>query len=132
MPSAARRQRAHETETVTARWFAANGWPYAEPVGAGRDGTDVTGLPGLLVEVKARREFRPVEWLRQHALPVSHGHEPQIRNGRGVIIQHGEPLPFVVWRPDGMGPVAVGSWGVMMRLDDFTSLLHEAGYGTET
>ena len=105
----ARRQRAHETETVAARWFAANGWPYAEPVGAGRAGSDVTGMPGLCVEVKARRQFRPVEWLRQHA--------------------HTGLIPFVVWRPDGMGTASVGSWGVMMRLDDFTSLLKEAGYG---
>lgn len=118
MASRARVQRGHETETTVAQWFQANGWPYAEPVGAGRSGTDVTGMPGLLVEVKARREFRPVEWLKQHALTSL-------------------SLPFVVWRPDGAddpkGPKGVNapaSWGVMMRLDDFTSLLHEAGYGT--
>lgn len=120
-----RKQRAHDSETAVSGWFKANGWPFAEPVGAGRSGSDVTGMPGLLVEVKARRDFRPVEWLRQHAL------------ARLVIaapLTPGEPqritaLPFVVWRPDGMGPTSVGSWGVMMRLDDFTALLREAGYG---
>lgn len=104
-----RKQRAHDSETAVAAWFKANGWPFAEPVGAGRSGTDVTGMPGLCPEVKARREFRPLEWLRQH--------------------RFGHPRAFVVWRPDGMGPASVGSWGVMMRLDDFTALLREAGYG---
>ena len=122
-----RKQRAHDSETAVSGWFKANGWPFAEPVGAGRGGSDVTGMPGLVVEVKARRDFRPVEWLKQHALSAEM-HPPQIRRG-SEILQHGAPLPFVVWRPDGMGPVSIGSWGVMMRLDDFTVLLREAGYG---
>ena len=114
-----RKQRGHETETTVSAWFKLNGWPYAEPVGAGRNGTDVTGMPGLLVEVKARRDFTPTQWLKQHALTIHQA---------GMGVRSG-PLPFVVWRPDGFGPAAVGSWGVMMRLDDFTTLLHEAGYG---
>ena len=117
-----RKQRAHDSETAVAGWFKANGWPFAEPVGAGRSGTDVTGMPGLIVEVKARRDFRPVEWLKQHAL-TRVAMEPAGDSVRGL------PLPFVVWRPDGMGPASIGSWGVMMRLDDFTALLREAGYG---
>lgn len=111
-----RRQRAHDTETAVARHFQGAGWPHAEPVGAGRGGSDVTGMPGLLVEVKARRDFIPTQWLKQHRSPAS-------RNGAGPAV------PFVVWRPDGFGPAAIGAWGVMMRLDDFTALLREAGYG---
>ena len=113
-----RKQRAHDSETAVSAWFKANGWPFAEPVGAGRGGTDVTGMPGLMVEVKARRDFRPVEWLRQHSLTRIHSGPPP------ALL-----LPFVVWRPDGMGEASIGSWGVMMRLDDFTVLLREAGYG---
>lgn len=118
-----RTQRAHDSETAVSGWFRSHGWPFAEPVGAGRSGSDVTGMPGLVVEVKARRDFRPVEWLRQHAIakmPV------EAEPGSGA---QSSPLPFVVWRPDGMGPASVGCWGVMMRLDDFTALLREAGYG---
>jgi hypothetical protein len=109
-----RRQRAYDTERAVAAHFAASGWPHAVPVGAGRPGTDVTGMPGLLCEVKARRDFRPVEWLAQHALPAAAGRVAHM---------------FVVFRPDGYGPAKIGSWGVMMRLDDFTKLLREAGYG---
>lgn len=118
-----RKQRAHDSETAVSGWFKANGWPYAEPVGAGRSGSDVTGMPGLVVEVKARREFRPVEWLKQHVLSASEVGAIVANDGSSA------PLPFVVWRPDGMGPASIGSWGVMMRLDDFTALLREAGYG---
>lgn len=118
-----RKQRAHDSETAVAGWFKANGWPFAEPVGAGRSGSDVTGMPGLVVEVKARREFRPLEWLRQH------GPGPVLASPSGNGTVAALRPRFVVWRPDGMGPASVGSWGVMMRLDDFTALLREAGYG---
>ncbi len=110
-----RQHRGSETQTVVARWFAGNGWPFAEPVGAGRGGTDVTGMPGLLVEVKARRDLNLTQWLRQHA-------KLELNIGQ---------FPFVVHRPDGYGPARVAEWPVTMRLDDFTALLHEAGYGTK-
>jgi hypothetical protein len=41
----------------------------------------------------------------------------------------GGGLPFVVWRPNGYGPERIASWPVILRLDDFTDLLHAAGYG---
>jgi len=108
--SRSRVQRAHETETAVARWFAGRGWPYAEPVGAGRAGTDITGMPGLCVEVKARRDLDACAWLRQAGNVAGPG--------------------FVVWRPDGSGPANIGQWPVMVTLNDFTELLLAAGYGT--
>ena len=116
MVSRYRQHRGSETQTAVARWFAGHGWPFAEPVGAGRSGSDVLGLPGLLCEVKARRDLSLTTWLRQHANDV------QVAQGR---------FAFVVHRPDGYGPARVAEWPVTMRLDDFTALLHEAGYGTK-
>lgn len=98
------------SQRVVAQWFAERGWPFAESTGAGRSGVDVTGLPGLSCEVKARTELQPQAWLKQAD-----------REG-GV--------PFVVFRLNGVGEEKVGQWGVMMRLDRFTGLLHEAGYGS--
>lgn len=98
---------------MVAEWFAAHGWPYAESTGAGRSGSDITGVPGLHVEVKARRAFSPLAWLRQT------GKEAEEHNG----------FPFVVFRCDGQGEANVGEWAVLLRLDDMTALLHEAGYG---
>lgn len=100
---------------MVADWFAAHGWPFAESAGAGRSGSDLTGVPGLLVEVKARRAFSPLAWLRQT------GKEAEQHSG----------LPFVVFRCDGQGEANVGEWAVLLRLDHMTGLLKEAGYGDE-
>jgi hypothetical protein len=97
-----------ETQHLAAEWFRGHGWPHAEAVGNGRPGADVTGLPGLAVEVKATAGLKPGA-LRQAA-------------GRAG-------LGFIVYRPPKSGPVNVADWPVTMRLEDFTALLREAGYG---
>jgi hypothetical protein len=107
--AASRKQRGSATQTAVAQWFAQHGWPYAESTGAGRQGSDITGIPGLACEVKARREFTPLAWIRQAAA--------------------GKGLPFVVHRPDGMGPASIAEWPVTLRLADFTNLLQIAGFG---
>ena len=109
MPDPSRKRRGAETQHAVASWFATHGWPYAESTGAGRTGSDITGLPGLACEVKARRDFSPLAWIRQAS---------------------GEDgLPFVVHRPDGMGPATIPMWPVTLPLDIFTALLRAAGYG---
>jgi hypothetical protein len=101
-----------QTQHLAAEWFRQHGWPFAEPVGNGRQGKDITGMPGLAPEVKAVKDGRrPEAMLRQAA-----GHEPAC-------------IPFVVYRPPGSGPAHVGEWVMMLRLEDGTRLLREAGYG---
>ena len=84
-------------------------YPYALPVGSGRQGIDITGTPGTAWEVKARRAFSPAAWVRQAAR------------------QAGDDLPVVVLRPDGMGLATVGTWPTMLRLDDLLALITKAG-----
>jgi len=108
---ATRKARGAATQTAVAEYFKANGWPWAESTGAGRAGVDVTGMPGLACEVKARRDFNPLAWVKQAR-----------RNASAA-------LPFVVHRPDGMGTASVGQWLVTMALEDFAGLLRDAGYG---
>lgn len=99
------------TQHLVAAHFVAAGWPFAEAVGTGRGGTDVTGVPGVSVEVKStgtdEPRWRP--WMAQAA-----GHP-------GVS--------FVVWRGPGMGPSSVGQWQAILPLADLTALLRAAGYG---
>lgn len=109
--SQSRKHRGLRTQKVVAEWFAARGWPFAESAGSGRSGSDITGMLDCSVEVKARRAFNPLAWVRQAR---------DAADGR---------LPFVVFRCDGQGEANVGEWPVLMRLDDFTGLLHDAGYG---
>ena len=104
-----RRGRGLATERAFATHLAANGWPYAT-VTRGH-GTDITNTPGLLWELKARRGFSPLAWLRQ------------VRN-------HGTTgIPIAVIRPDGLGPAHIGEWAAMLRVTDLIDLLHAAGYG---
>ena len=104
-----RKDRAHEAEHAVAALAREIAWPFAEAVGAGRPGADITGMPGLAPEIKARRDFNPTAWLRQAAT----------RQG----------LPFVVWRPDGFGPSTVRLWPAMIRAGDLLAVLQQAGYG---
>src|SRR5258707_3280293 len=95
-----------ETQHLTARWFASHGWPHAEAVGNGRPGADVTGTPGLAVEVKATAGLKP------GALKQAWG--------RGGI-------PMVVYRPPRSGPGNVADWPGKLALADLTRLPQRAG-----
>ena len=66
-------------------------------------------MPGLAPEVKATKDVRPQQWLRQAT--------------------HHQGAPFVVYRPDGLGPASLASWPVIVSLNEFTALLRAAGYG---
>jgi len=103
-------RRGRQTETIVAARLAATIWPHAQPVGAGRHGADITGTPGVLVEVKARTRLDLGAALKQ---------------ARG----HGQGVALVVVRLPGAGPASVGDWPVAMRLDDVIDLLRAAGYG---
>lgn len=107
-----RKHRGYESQKWAAEWFQEHGWPFAESAGAGRPGVDVTGMPGVAVEVKARRGFNLTGWLKQAA--------SERRKG----------LPVVIVRPDGYGKARLHQWGAVLTLEDLTTLLHQAGYGT--
>lgn len=107
------KQRGAEAQRQVAAYLARNGWPYATDVGAGRNGSDILGVPGLEIEVKARRNFDPMAWVRQA--------------GKQATVHDG--LPAVVLRPYGMGEKSVGDFPVIMRFADFVELLHKADYG---
>ena len=107
-----RKHRGMASQRIVADWFTVNGWPYAEPVGAGRPGSDITGMPGIDIEVKARRGFDPLAAIRQQADRAALG-----------------DLAFAILRMDGQGSAVIGSWPVIIRLDTLTELLRAAGYG---
>lgn len=112
MASQSRKYRGYETQGWLAEWFKARGWPYAEAVGAGRPGVDVTGMPGIAVEAKARAKFEPKAWLRQATGERRHG------------------IPVAIFRCNGQGKAAMAEWGALLTLADFTQLIREAGYGS--
>jgi hypothetical protein len=109
MSAASRRQRGNDA----ARWYAeycrGRGWAHAEATGAGRGGVDVTGMPGLSVEVKATAEMRLESWLAA----------AEARPG----------LPYAVWMAPGMGRARVAGWPVIMRRSRFWELVKDARAG---
>lgn len=105
-----RKERGRETEHITAQHLTQNGFPHAQPVGAGRSGTDITGTPGINWEIKARRALNLGADLRQ-------------------VAKHGNGLGILVIRLDGMGPASIADWPMAMRLSDGITLLRAAGYG---
>lgn len=107
-----RKHRGYRSQKVVADFLEANGFPYAEPTGAGRQGTDILGTPGIDWEVKARRGLVITELVRQLDARAQDG-----LLGVGVI------------RPDGMGEANVHMWPAVLTLADVVALLRAAGYG---
>ena len=111
--SQARKHRGRQTEHLVADYLRERGWPYAEAVGAGRSGSDITGTPDVACEVKARASFDPLGALRQ-------AHDAA--DGR---------LPFAVLRMNGQGPASVDEFVAVMRFGELVRLLRMAGYGDD-
>jgi hypothetical protein len=107
-----RKHRGYRSQKVVAQYLEANGFPYAEPTGAGRQGTDILGTVGIDWEVKARRGLVITELVRQLDARAQDG-----LLGVGVI------------RPDGMGETNVHLWPAVLTLADLVALLRAAGYG---
>lgn len=98
-----RKQRGHDSQRIVADYLAA-WWPHAMSAGAGRPGSDITGVP-FDVEVKARRGFNPAAAMRQLA---------ERADGR---------LGFAVLRLDGQGPASIADWPAVLRFADLAALL---------
>ena len=101
--------RGRQTEALVAEYLRDHGFPQAERVAASLKGADITGTPGLAVEVKARRGLDLPGWLKQAAKR--------------------EGMPILVIRPDGSGPANIGSWAMVLPLNAGVELLRQAGYG---
>jgi hypothetical protein len=83
-------------------------WPGAT-VGRG-NGKDIVNIP-IDIEVKARADFKPLEWLRQ-------GRKRTEKN---------QELNLVVCRMNGQGE-DVGGYLAFMQFSDLVQLLIKAGY----
>jgi hypothetical protein len=107
----ARKARGYRTQAVVAENLRLSGiWPFAETAGAGRPGQDILNTPGYAIEVKARRAYKPLEWLRQ-----------AFANAKGNV-------PAVIFRPDGMGETSIDDWGVLMTFRDWKDLVRRAEF----
>jgi hypothetical protein len=93
-------------------------WPYAEATGAGRNGKDITGTPGVAWEVKTaddfKRDFKPTIWIKQ-----AKGNTPE------------GDVPVVVYFPRGLGEAHTGQALAIVTVDQLMNLLSEGGWTTK-
>ena len=108
-----RRRRGRETETLVAQYFVENGWLSAHVGSAAAAGSDIRGIDGLDVEVKARRLFDPAGTVKQLEARAK-------ENGMGVAVM----------RLENQGEKSVGEFLCFLRFDDLIYLLKAAGYGS--
>jgi hypothetical protein len=106
----ARVTRARDTERLLAADLRECGAPDAEAVGASLPGRDIRKVPGLAIEVKARKNFDPLAWLRQAR-----------KNA-------GNDMPLVVMRCNGQGTATIDEWVTLLRWGDMKQLLKDGGY----
>ena len=109
--SQSRKHRGYRTQRVVANYLVARGWPFAEPTGAGRPGTDITGTLGIDWEIKARAGFDPKATMAQ------------LRD-RAIT----DDWRIAVIRCNGQGEANTGQWIAMMDLSQMVELLSMAGY----
>jgi hypothetical protein len=109
-----RRVRGRETEKLVAKHLVANGFITAHVTSSSAPGSDILGIEGLDIEVKARAGFDPksaLEQLRRRSKEV----------GLGVAVM----------RLNGQGEAAVGEFVAVLRFDDLIYLLKASGYGRD-
>lgn len=108
MPSQHRKHRGFRTERVIATYLQQ--WWSGAAVGRG-NGKDIVNVP-MDIEVKARADFKPLEWLRQSRKRTEKNQE----------------LNLVVCRMNGQGEDAA-EYLAFLPFSDLVQLLIKAGYG---
>jgi hypothetical protein len=107
-----RRERGRETEKLVAQYLVAHGFEGAHVTSMAASGSDILGIEGLDVEIKARAGFNPLAAMSQLRARATD-------TGLGVAIL----------RCNGQGPMAIDDWVGVVRLADLVYLLKASGYG---
>lgn len=104
--------RGTSAETAVVRWLRDNGHPHAErrALAGAHDLGDITGIPGICIEVKAGRTLRFAAWMRETDAE-------QMASGSN----HG----ILVVKPVTRGASTVGRWWAVMYAAGWMQLMAE-------
>jgi hypothetical protein len=101
------------TENQAVEWLIENGFPYAERrrLAGSEDLGDVSGIPGVTIEIKSAAEWKPVQWLKETRVE-------QMNNG--------DEMSFCMARPKATNNV--DDWVFIVPSEVLLELLTEAGW----
>lgn len=101
-------------ETAVVSFLASNGFPYVErrALNGALDLGDITGIPGICIEVKNCKEYTFAAWMRET--------ETERVNARA-------DYGILVVKPKGVGSTRVDKWWACMYFKPFNLLVDEAG-----
>ena len=108
--SQSRKHRGYATQRIVADYLRSQGWEHALPVGAGRDGSDVTGIEGLDIEIKSRTRLDLAGLMKQ------------------LSDRRTECMGVGVMRLNGQGEKSVEQFVAVLTLADLVYLLKASGY----
>ena len=108
--SQSRKHRGYATQRIVADYLRSQGWEHALPVGAGRDGSDITGIEGLDIEIKARTKLDLSGLMKQ------------------LSDRRAQGLGVGVMRLNGQGEKSVEQFVAVLTLADLVYLLKASGY----
>lgn len=107
-----RKARGRETEKLVAKYLVHHGFIQAHVTSSSAQGSDILGIEGLDIEVKARKAFDPL-------LAMAQLRRRSKEKGLGVAVM----------RCNGQGEAAIDDWVGVIRLADLVYLLKASGYG---
>lgn len=104
-------------ESAVVAYLRTAGFPYAERLAlqGGKDRGDITGIPGIVIEVKAVQEYAFNSWLRE---------------ARTERDNAGADFGIVVAKPRMVGTTRTGQWYGLMYAYDYLALIDAAAKAT--
>lgn len=112
------KQKGTAAETAVVRWLNEHGFPTAErrALTGANDQGDVTGIPGVVIEVKNHKSYKIPEWLKETLAEKA--------NAKADI-------GLLIIKPNGVGDTRVGEWWAVVTLSEAATMLRAIGYGNE-
>lgn len=112
------KQKGTAAESAVVSFLRTAGFPYAERLAlqGGKDRGDITGIPGVVIEVKACQEYSFNQWLREAAVERDNA---------------GADFGFVAAKPRMVGATRTGDWYGLMYAHEYMSLVQAAVKGAD-
>jgi len=107
------KQKGTAAESAVVSFLQSAGFPYAERLAlqGGKDRGDITGIPGVVIEVKACQEYTFSQWLTEARIERDNA---------------GADFGFVAAKPRLVGKTRTGEWYALMYAFDYLALVSQA------